>query len=373
MTDFPVMAPDASPPPSDPLVAFGWSPRVAALAATSSTDLQAEEPEVVFAPGRVVRVDRGMSIVQTRVADDPFAVATDQGSRADEVPVVGDWLMLAIRGDREPVIAELLPRWSTITRGDPSGSGEQTLVANVDVVVVVHGLDRPLKAGRIERYLVMAWESGATPVVVLTKADLLEDTSEVDAVLAQITGGVDIIRTSATHARGLDAVRDLVAAGRTMVLFGESGAGKSTLVNALVGDDIQATGEVREGDSKGRHTTTRREMIVRPGGGVIIDTPGLRSLALTELGEGIDLAFPEILELSEQCRFRDCQHRKEPGCAVRAAVAGGSLDGDRLERYLALQVEVEDAAVQAEAVRERKREGRIASKSLRQHYRIKPN
>jgi ribosome biogenesis GTPase len=363
----------ADPPSSDPLIAFGWSPRVAALAATSIEYLRAEEPEVVFEPGRVVRVDRGMSIVQTRVAAEPFAVATDQGARADEVPVVGDWLVLAIDGDRHPVIADLLPRWSTITRGDPSGSGEQTLVADVDVVVVVHGLDRPLKPGRIERYLVMAWESGATPVVALTKADLLEDTAEVDAVLAQVSGGVDIIRTSATRAQGLDAIRALVSEGRTMVLFGESGAGKSTLVNALVGEDIQATGDVREGDSKGRHTTTRREMIVCPGGGVIIDTPGLRSLALSELGDGIDLAFPEIVELSTQCRFRDCQHRKEPGCAVRAAVATGSLDGARVERYLALQDEVEDAAAQAEAARERKREGRIASKSLRQHYRIKPN
>ncbi len=368
-------APDrgVDPPPSDPLIAYGWSPRVAALAVTSIDDLRAAEPAGTFEPGRVVRVDRGMSIVQTRATPSPLAVATDQGARADEVPVVGDWLVLALDEERGPVIADLLPRWSTITRGDPRGSGEQTLVANVDVVVVVHGLDRPLKPGRIERYLVMAWESGARPVVVLTKADLVEDTSDVDEVLARVSGGVDIIRTSAAHAQGLDAVRELVAEGATMVLFGESGAGKSTLVNALVGDEVQATGAVRESDSKGRHTTTRREMIVRPGGGVIIDTPGLRSLALSELGDGIDLAFPEIVELAERCRFRDCQHGKEPGCAVRAAVAAGSLDGERVERYLALQAEVEDAAAQAEAARERKREGRIASKSLRQHYRIKPN
>lgn len=344
---------------------FGWNARVAALAASATADGE---------PGRVVRVDRGASIVQLASATEPVAIATDQGARADIVPVVGDWVVVTTIdvASAELGIAEVLPRWSSITRADPSGSGQQVLVANIDLVVIVQGLDRPMKPGRIERSLAMAWESGATPVVVLTKADLAPDPQPVVDEVRSLARGVEVIVTSATDRRGLDAVRALAADQRTMVLLGESGAGKSTLVNALVGSSVLETGAVREGDAKGRHTTTHREMVVLDSGGVVIDTPGLRSLGLNEAGEGVDLTFPEIEERAEHCKFRDCRHRAEPGCAVRAGVTDGAIPPERLARYLALQDELEELADRASLDYERKRQGRIGAKALRRHQRDHP-
>lgn len=358
------------------LGAFGWSDRVAALV-TAALDpgdgprtSAADDPRpVAVEPGRVVRVDRGVSMVQTATTPEPVAIPTDQGADVETVPVVGDWVLAGPGGDGTPPhIVEVLPRWSTITRADPSGEGVQVLVANVDVVAIVQGLDRPLKAGRIERSLVMAWESGATPVLVLTKQDLVADPAAVIAELGSIAHDVEVIVTRAKDVHGVEALDPLLTPGATLVLIGESGAGKSTLVNALAGSTVLETGAVRHTDAKGRHTTTHRELVALPGGAVIIDTPGLRSLGLADFGASLGRAYPEIAAAAERCRFRDCRHRNEPGCAVQAAVAAGAVAPDRFERYLVMLDELDEQAESNHKVErkvERKRSGRVGAKALR--------
>lgn len=365
---------------SSPLVAFGWSDRVAALVTTAlartggpgTTAAGSGDGAPRREPGRVVRVDRGVSMVQTATATDPLAIPTDQGADVEVVPVVGDWVLTSTGTDgTPPQIVEVLPRWSTITRADPSGEGVQVLVADVDVVAIVQGLDRPLKAGRIERSLVMAWESGAVPVLVLTKQDLVEDPAAIIAELGSIAHDVEVIVTRAKRDDGVAALAPLLTPGVTLVLIGESGAGKSTLVNALAGSSVLETGAVRETDAKGRHTTTHRELVALPGGAVIIDTPGLRSLGLADFGASLARAYPEIAAAAEQCRFRDCRHRHEPGCAVLAAVAAGDIAPDRFERYLVMLDELDDQAEHAETNHKverkvvRKRSGRVGAKALR--------
>jgi ribosome biogenesis GTPase len=311
-------------------------------------------------------------MVQTATTPEPVAIPTDQGADVETVPVVGDWVLASPGGDDAPPhIVEVLPRWSTITRADPSGEGVQVLVANVDVVAIVQGLDRPLKAGRIERSLVMAWESGAVPVLVLTKQDLVADPAAVIAELGSIAHDVEVIVTRAKDVHGVEALDPLLTPGATLVLIGESGAGKSTLVNALAGSTVLETGAVRHTDAKGRHTTTHRELVALPGGAVIIDTPGLRSLGLADFGASLGRAYPEIAAAAERCRFRDCRHRNEPGCAVLAAVAAGDVAPDRFERYLVMLDELDEQAEHAESNHkverkvERKRSGRVGAKALR--------
>ncbi len=235
---------------------------------------------------------------------------------------------------------EVLPRWSVLSRVDPAPSGAQAgvqlLAANVDVIVIAAPADR-LKVARVEREVAFGWESGAQPLVVLTKSDL--DDGRLLESLRRRIAGVDVVPTSVRQKRGLEAIAGAFSAGRTGVLIGPSGAGKSTLVNALVGSEIQATGDVREGDQRGRHTTSARYLVCLPSGGVLIDTPGMRSLAIAG-GEGIDVAFPDIDELADDCRFRDCKHRTEPACAVRAAIQAGSLDPARFASFEKLVREV---------------------------------
>jgi ribosome biogenesis GTPase len=219
---------------------------------------------------------------------------------------------------------------------------------------------------RLERELVLAYESGATPVIVLTKADEVSET-EIDDAIDEIEGsatGVDILVTSAIAGTGMDALHALTRDNRTVAFIGASGVGKSTLVNALVGHEVQETGAVRESDQRGRHTTTARELVLIPGGGVLVDTPGLRAVSLWDADEGLSRAFADIEALAAQCKFRDCSHRVEPGCAVRAAIETGALDEARFENYLRLDAEL-DAA-------ERRRHGRIMSKAIRQMYKERP-
>jgi ribosome biogenesis GTPase len=247
-------------------------------------------------------------------------------------PAVGDWVAVqpAAGGG---VIHHVLPRATLLERRRPWMQQAQAVAANVDVVFVVTSAEREPNLRRVERYLAVAWASGARPVVVLNKADLSRDADGDIAALAAIAANAPCLPTSAATGDGVAGLRAQLPPGTTGAMIGPSGAGKSSLLNRLLDDDRQSTGDVRLTDAKGRHTTTRRELFELPDGGCLIDTPGMRELGLWDAGEGIDQAFDEVQSLATACRFRDCQHQGEPGCAVLAAVASGQLPADRLASF----------------------------------------
>jgi ribosome biogenesis GTPase / thiamine phosphate phosphatase len=332
---------------SSTLGALGWNARLAALAESEAL----ADARV----GRVSRVDRGLVTVLT-------ADGVERAIPAAGPVATGDWVLLQDRDD-EVVVARVLPRHSAFVRGDPmegEGRDAQVLAANLDVVFVVHALNNGPNLRRLERELVLVYDSGALPVLVCTKADLAPATDDVEQEVAAIAPGLDVVITSAVTGAGIDELRRYTGDGKTVALIGASGVGKSTLVNELIGDDVQATGDVRTGDQRGRHTTTARELIPLPGGGVLIDTPGLRAVSLWDADVGLSRAFADIEALAAQCRFSDCAHGSEPGCAVLAAVESGELDRDRLDHYLQLDQELDVAA--------RRREARIMSRAARQFY-----
>ncbi len=350
----------------DTLAALGWSPRWEALFAP-----YAEEGLV---PARVIRADRGSVLLTTAEATLRAELATrllKETVAAVDLPTAGDWVALRIPPGHDAGIVEaVIDRSSAFTRGDPSvQGGGQVLAANIDTVFVVHPIEDGANLRRIERELALAWESGAIPVVVLTKADLAEDPEQVQLDVEGVSPGVDVILASPPTGLGLDEIASRAHEGATIALIGPSGAGKSTLINALVGEERQETQGVREGDSKGRHTTVARELILLPTGGVLVDTPGLRAVAVHELGEGLDAAFPEIAALSEQCRFGDCSHTDEPGCAVVAAIESGEMDAGRLGSYHKLQREAVVAAMKTDAHlrAEEVRKWKMVYKSLKHH------
>lgn len=350
--------PAASP---DALVPYGWDERVAALWAGA--------PRGAI-PGRVTSAARGRVFVRTAEGT-VLATANAAGwGESDDhvVPTTGDWVALSPDGELRTVLS-VLPRWSRIARVDAPGRAEQVLAADVDVVLVVLGLDRPVKAGRIDRSLVLAWDSGAVPVLVLTKADLVDAATLGRALdeAARLAPDVPVRTIAAGRPESVGTLREDLRDHRTAVLLGESGSGKSTLVNRLVGDDVRETGRVRAGDAKGRHTTASRDLVLIPGGGIVIDTPGLRGLGVWDAHEGLSAVYDDIEALAPACRFADCTHRTEPGCAVRAAVEEGTVDPDRVERYLHLQDEIaaNEARRDAAARRERKRQDKIMMRAYR--------
>ena len=263
-----------------------------------------------------------------------------------ELPAVGDWVVVRKRAEEDRgVIMDVLPRRSAFTRraaGEPTG--EQIVAANVDVVFIVMGLDRDYNLRRLERYLVMTRESGAAPAIVLTKPDLCSDLATHLNDVTALAGEVVVHVANPKTGEGLEHLRQHFAPGRTAALLGSSGVGKSTIINRLVGADIRRTREVRAADSRGRHTTTHRELVVLPGGGLIIDTPGMRELQLWEASEAVRQTFDEIEALAPKCHFADCRHRDEPRCAVKAAVAAGTISAERLDSYLKVQSELGELA-----------------------------
>ncbi|MFI5952420.1 ribosome small subunit-dependent GTPase A [Cryptosporangium sp. NPDC051539] len=308
-------------------------------------------------PGRVVRVDRGRCGVLT-----PTGATHAEFSRTDVC--TGDWVALSGAS-----VHAVLPRRTALVRASASGlSHGQVLAANVDVVAVVVAATVDVDLGRAERLLALAWESGAQPVVVLTKTDACPDAGPALESLGGVAVGADVLAVSAVAGHGLDALAAELTG--TVVLIGPSGVGKSTLATALTGAELAVRG-VRAADGKGRHTTVRREMIpLRGGRGVLIDTPGLRGVGLFDAGEGLGLAFADIDALAPDCRFRDCAHGSEPGCAVRAAIDSGALPARRLESYRKLVRENEWAASRTDARlrAERKATMRVAQRQYRNQF-----
>ncbi len=303
-------------------------------------------------PARVAREDRGryrvLSEAGERGAELAGRMRHEARTRLD-LPAVGDWVAVRDGGDSDVVVA-LLPRRTAFVRKVAGDTTEQQIVAaNVDTVFVVMGLDENFNLRRLERYLTASWESGATPVVVLNKRDLVEDPEAAIAETEAVAAGAAVVAVSALGEGTLEALAAWLRPGRTVALLGSSGVGKSTLVNALLGAERLETGAVRAADARGRHTTTRRELVPIEGGAVLIDTPGMRELQLWGDESGTASTFPEIMALAAACRFTDCRHDHEPGCAVRAALADGSLDEARFESWQKLQKELRWLEVRSDA------------------------
>lgn len=255
-------------------------------------------------------------------------------------PAVGDWVAVA-DGDERAIIHHVLDRKTAmIRRASGTGGGGQTIAVNVDFFGVVTSANHDLNVRRIERYLAVIWESGATPIIILNKVDLVADISPMIDEIETVALAVPIVQISALTGVGLDGLRSYLGRGMTVAFVGSSGVGKSSLINRLIGRDVQQVNAIRDDDARGRHTTTRRELIVLPEGGVLIDTPGMRELGLIEDGGGVDAAFADLVEITAACRFSDCEHESEPGCAIRAALASGTIDPERWQSYRKLQREV---------------------------------
>lgn len=321
-----------------------------------TADLAAALPSGAW-PARVLRHDGASLLAIT--ADGPQTLPAPIGG--EHAPTVGDWLAVrrpSASGWDGAKIESVLPRTSLLRRESADGTGAQALAANVDVVLIVCGADRPIRAGRIQRAATQAWDAGADPVLVLTKVDSPESTGvDLPAIELEVPG-IPVLVTSVLEGVGLAELRARIA-GSTAVLLGESGAGKSTLSNALLGREEMATGSVREGDRKGRHTTSARHLHLLPGAdrAMIIDTPGLRSLGLFADRAAVDAGFADIQQLAQQCRFSDCAHVAEPGCAVLQACADGRLPSARYESWRRLQREVANRQLRADP-REQRRRGR---------------
>ena len=324
-------------------------------------------------PGRVVAEHRGAYRIETAAGERAGVLAGRLRHHAEgrlDLPAVGDFVALRLPdGDGSAVVDAVLPRRTALVRraaGDRPD--DQIIAANIDVVFVMTALDHDFNVRRVERYLAAVWESGATPVVLLNKADLCGDVEGRIGDVQRAAIGVDVHAISALMDDGdLLALHRHMQAGVTIGFVGSSGVGKSTLLNRLLGRDVQATAGVREHDSHGRHTTTHRELFVLPDGGLAIDTPGMREFQLSNADSGVDAVFADIEALAAGCRFADCAHQREPGCAVQAAVERGELDGDRLAAYekLLKELRYEESRDDPSVALERKRQGRIASKAIK--------
>lgn len=298
-----------------------------------------------------------------------------QAESRSELPAVGDWVVVRMRSDEDRgSIQAILPRHSKFSRKAAGNvTDEQVVAANVDVVFLVMALDNDFSVRRMERYVILARESGATPVVLLTKPDLSQTLAAQVAEVQAVAGELPIHVLSPKRDEGVDQVRQYLRVGRTGALLGSSGVGKSTIINRLIGAERLRTRDVRESDSKGRHTTTHRELVKLPDGGLIIDTPGMRELQLWDVGEAVKETFDDIEALAAECHFTDCRHREEPRCAVKAAVVEGRVPASRLESYHKLQDELAHLATQQDerARLEEKRQSKVLNRALRARLREK--
>jgi ribosome biogenesis GTPase len=361
---------------SEALHALGWDERVATTLATEAPGL---------APGRILAEERGAYLVVSADGEGPASPSgrLRHDGELDPTaawPAVGDWVAMdpidangSANATDHRLIQRVLSRRTAVIRRSPGDRRlpSQVLAANVDVVFVVTSVNAEFNVRRLERYLTVAWESGATPVVLLSKADLEEDLGGFLLAAAAAAPGVEVITVSAISGEGIEAVRAHLGAGRTVVFTGSSGVGKSSIVNALAGAPLLDTGGIREDDARGRHTTTRRQL-VRLADGLLIDTPGLRALGVLD-GDGVATAFDDVERIASSCRFNDCSHRSEPGCAIRAAIAGGDLDRARFAAYEKLQREADRAAIATNALgrRAERKKWSAIQRSVEQHMRLK--
>jgi len=345
------------------LTRLGWNDRLdRALAAHAADGL---------VPGRVALEHTHIYRVMTEAGESLARVSgrlRHQASNRADFPAVGDWVVLeSPEHGGEARIVAVLPRQSRFSRraaGDPTE--EQVVAANIDTVFLVAGLDGDFNPRRIERYLLVATESGAAPVIVLNKADMADSADSMADATRALAGSTPVHAISCRVPGGVDVLKQYLGPGQTGALLGSSGVGKSTIVNRLIGHDLLRTQDVRESDSRGRHTSTTRQLVLLPESGVLIDTPGMRELQLWDSGETMGGAFGDIEALAARCRFRDCRHRQEPGCAVRAAIAAGEVPAGRLESYHKLQDEQAHQARQLDqrAQIEEKRRSKTAAKAL---------
>lgn len=289
-------------------------------------------------PARIVRVDRGFCAVATRQGVATAVIP----QKVDWSPATGDWATVS---GNPLTLAGIAPRSGVLRRRAPSGRREQILAANIDMVWIVLPLDRPIVPGRVERALVVAYDGGVTPRLVLSKADVAGALDTAYATLDRVCAWVPRNTVAAPLDDGMEQLHDQMTPGRAIALLGESGSGKSTLVNAIIGAQVRPTGDVRARDRKGRHTTTSRELLPVPGGGLLLDTPGIRELGVLDATDGLAQAFPDVESLLGACRYRNCSHAGEEGCAVAAAVDRGDLAGERWQRYQVLAAEAAAAHV----------------------------
>lgn len=329
------------------LARLGWTP--------AFEDQFAPHAAAGLEPARVAVEHRGAYLLYTaggeREAELSGRLRHAVDSR-DELPAVGDWVAVADpEGADKALVQAVLPRrtkFSRMAANDHGQTIEQVVAANVDVVFLVAGLDGDLNLRRLERYLTLGWESGAEPVVVLTKTDLCDDAAAVVLEVAPVATGVPVHAVSNVTGEGIGGLAPYFTEGRTVAALGSSGAGKSSLVNRLAGEELMATGELRA-DGRGRHTTTNRQLLLLPIGGLFLDTPGMREIRLWESDEGLATAFEDVTAAAALCRFNDCSHEAEPDCAVRAALADGTLDAERYVSWQKLQGELKHLAVKQDA------------------------
>ncbi len=296
--------------------------------------------------GRVAVEHKDTYILYTEFGEVSAQVTGKMRHRSTEradLPAVGDWVIVSIRGEENrATIQEILPRKSKFSRKTAGGlTQEQIIATNVDTVFIVSGLDLDFNLRRIERYLLLVWDSGANPVIILNKADLCNEVEQRRDEVEAVALGVPIVVLSAIENQGLDALIPYLGIGQTVALIGSSGVGKSTLTNQLSGQVIQEVQSVRKGDHRGRHTTTKRELIILPNGGLLMDTPGMREIQLWMGSESLQETFADVKTLAQLCQFRNCQHEKEPGCAVQQALLDGTLDAQRFRNYKKLQQELD--------------------------------
>ncbi len=336
------------------LITLGWDDYFARYFESYGTD--------DLVPARVAQEHKGMYTIWAACGERRARVSgrfLHQATTRAEYPSVGDWVVIGNDGgDGEAVIHALLPRRSCFSRkavlagGPTHGEGrteEQVIASNIDFAFLVSGLDNDWNPRRIERFLSTTYDSGASPIIVLNKSDVCSDLAGRISEVSRTAPGVPVHAMSAVGRTGLEAIRDYLAPGRTGVFLGSSGVGKSTIINGLLGEDRLETGGVSLHESRGRHTTTRRELIVLPDGGLVIDTPGLRRIQLWGDETGIERTYADVEQLIAGCRFSDCRHESEPGCAVKEAIEAGKLDSARFAAYLRLQKELRNLVLRQDA------------------------
>lgn len=290
----------------------------------------------------------------------------------EEFPTAGDFVLINYNPNGDSQIIKTLPRKTFFSRRDPTpGRGEQAVASNFDTVFIMQSLNQDFNTKRLERYLTLAWQSGATPVVVLTKADLVDESEPYVHIVESFAVGVSVYAVSAKTGAGLDALADYMMPGKTIVFLGSSGVGKSSLLNALAGEEIMAVNGIREDDSKGRHTTTHRQLILLKNGAMIIDTPGMRELGMWDVTSGLGEAFSDVEQYLGKCRFSDCKHQTEPGCAIKEAIANGELPRERWESYMSLKKEAKYSDDKAAFLRQKQQRNKDIAKWNRQKSRLR--